>query len=386
MLWPFIIYILCFFMPITSKAQNNIFYIIVLLPFLFWVKKDFILGLFRSRIMVFAILFTLYLTIRSLFFVPFQFGEAIDPVRHFISFSCFFALCTALFYKTDLEVILNRVTIWAAVYGIGSSAYFFFQNGFNCRLEYMGPVSHPIIGASVYALTSLFALLSNSGDRHKTALTAGFLLFICVIFSGSRGPLIALIAAALTGAVLTRRKWPLSLFFLLGSLIWLSYHYDLLHVDRLIVFSSSYRFDIWAQVIGDVWKNGNWVLGNSLLADRSVAVGGEIFAHAHSGYISTLFQGGVVGLLLLLILIGVAGWHVVISRRRPNFSFGISLWIFTVLIILTDNSKMLDGPGGLWFYFWLPLAFLSASELNARSPKKDYSGKEDAGFHQGILL
>ncbi|MBS0014094.1 MAG: hypothetical protein KFF46_08990, partial [Desulfobacterales bacterium] len=109
LLWPLIIYLMCFFVPISGNLHRNIFYIAVLLPFVVAIKKGFVSELFRSRIVVLTVLLAFYLTARNFFYVQGDFTEAFDYLRYFFSFVCFFVICVALFQHASLTRQIHRV-------------------------------------------------------------------------------------------------------------------------------------------------------------------------------------------------------------------------------------------------------------------------------------
>ena len=379
LLFPMVIYLVGFFAPISSKLHNNIFYIIVLVPFILWVKKRELLDLFQSKIVLLTVVFTGYLAVRSLFYLPFDFSEVKDPFRHLVSFWVFFALVVSLFQGETFRKKINIIAIWAAVWGAGTAVLYYSQHRFPGRLQYNGPTDHAIIGACVYAVICLFILFHNRRFPQFLALIAFASLFSSVLFSQSRGPLLSLTVAIVAGSLCRCRKWVAAIPILFWCFFIVAQQQGWITFGRLFQATSSYRFQIWQQVVNNSWIGGDWFFGQSLLADQTVTVGKHTFQHAHSGYISTFFHGGVIGFLLLATLMVVAGWYVVKVWQRDRCSLTVALFVFSGLIIATDTHKMLDGPGALWFYFWLPLAYIAAQELKMAQGRVVGSNQEQSG-------
>ena len=371
LLFPMVIYLVGFFAPISSKLHNNIFYIIVLVPFILWVKKRELLDLFQSRIVLLTVVFTGYLAIRSLFYLPFDFSEVKDPFRHLISFWVFFAIVVRLFQSGILREKINIIAIWAALWGAGTAVLYYSQHHFPGRLQYNGPTDHAIIGACVYAVISLFVLFHNRRFPQFLALIAFASLFSAVLFSQSRGPLLSLTVAIVAGSMCRCRKWVVAIPIAFWAFFIVAQQQGWITFGRLFKATSSYRFQIWQQVVDNSWLGGDWVFGQSLLADQTVTIGKYTFQHAHSGYISTFFHGGVIGFILMATLMVVAGWCVVKVWQSDRCGLTVAVFVFSSLIIATDTHKMLDGPGALWFYFWVPLAHIAAQELKMSQYRAD---------------
>jgi hypothetical protein len=135
---------------------------------------------------------------------------------------------------------------------------------------------------------------------------------------------------------------------------------------RFTELTSSHRVDIWLQVLKNSLYEGNWLFGNSLNANHEVTIGSTTFHHMHSGFVGTYFYGGIIGFSLLAALILAIGYKLYFSEKKDITPLAIGLYVFLIFIISTDNHLLLDGPSGIWFYFWLPVAFLSALEIRKK--------------------
>lgn len=369
---PLTAYLMVFFIPISSNLHNNMFYLAVLLPFLLVVEKSFLFRIFASRIVVLTILFAFYLVFRTFFYTPDSLAEAFDYVRYFFSFCCFFIISVALFEQSDFRLNFNYVALWALFWGCFSIVFFYRDHGLGQRLQLYASTDHLIIAACLYAAIGTFALFPPRNSLRMLITMAGVLLFVCVALSGSHGPLLATVLAVLAGHLRAGRKWALIFPLILVVGVWISHYFGFFAIDRIVQMSSGYRLDIWGYMLEDIWRNGQWLFGNSLLAEAIVTIGTKTFAHAHSGYFGTFFYGGLFGLLLLIALMVVSGRHVWLSGENGNHSLKTALWVFALLIITTDSHKLLDAPGPLWLYFWMPLAYLGADELRYKGSQNGF--------------
>ena len=89
----------------------------------------------------------------------------------------------------------------------------------------------------------------------------------------------------------------------------------------------------------------------------------SILNYAHSSFLATLRDGGLVGLLLLLVVYGLAlytAFKMVFTVRRARY---LCLFALGVICVLVDTDQIVTRPRELWIILWLPLACLVAYEL-----------------------
>jgi hypothetical protein len=125
------------------------------------------------------------------------------------------------------------------------------------------------------------------------------------------------------------------------------------------VLTLSFRPGIWQQVLAEM--PGDWLFGKGYLLDPRVHAYGKLFSHAHNGYLATLRDGGALGLLLLLGLLGLAlVWAGRLWARRGERIY-LALLLFGMTAIVMDFDRLLVHPKELWLFFWLPLALVMAA-------------------------
>ena len=117
----------------------------------------------------------------------------------------------------------------------------------------------------------------------------------------------------------------------------------------------SFRPAIWGAIYSDVISSGPW-FGLGILTDNNVEFGGIEFLHPHSMYLSVLFQGGLVGMIMFLIVL--AGMLRILFANYESADAKLALGILGVALpaYLLDGHELIDKVGSTWFLFWLPVA------------------------------
>ncbi len=274
------------------------------------------------------------------------------------------AACTCAFWfaattALDGEKVrrhLTNVLIWLgtanAVVAIGRYVLLpaYVAVGQPKRLHGWGVTTHPVLGAAVFSLCCLTALAAADQDRRRRGwhLAAAAVMALAVVLTKSRGPELALMAAAavLLAAGPARRWAPMLL--LAGPVGWGLWRLGFWRTGdsgHLQVWRAA-----WAQIMARPW------LGNGLAADLPAQIGADK-RFPHDLYLSLLFYSGVVGLLLFAVWAGGLIWR---TARRAEAAWVLALWANGLLAGLTDFGQITKGPGPLWLILWLPAA-LSAT-------------------------
>ncbi|MGC9518889.1 MAG: O-antigen ligase family protein [Desulfuromonadaceae bacterium] len=376
LLLPMSCYLLSFFLPVDSRLNNNIFYVFVLIPFVLCIeKRDIFKYLASSTIFKLSIAFSLYLVARSAFYFDTNVILYFEPARHFISWAVFMAVSAGLLLRSSLLNSIKLLSIWASLWGAGNLIYFYWDHDLSTRLIYNGPVYHEILGASVYAFLCVLAATIAMRPQHESfgMYFVAIALLVCVFMSQSRGVILAVLVSIFFAIPFARIKIVAPL--IAASVLAFSIAFSLFseNLARITQLTTSYRIDIWSQVLKDSLAEGTWLFGNSLLASHEISVGSATFNHMHSGYFGTYFYGGLVGFMMLLMLILGIGCKVYALGKENKDPMPIGLFVFMVFIISTDNHLLLDGPSEIWFYFWLPASILIAKELQNKHVKQSRS-------------
>ncbi len=255
---------------------------------------------------------------------------------------------------------LARYSVWlATAAALVSVVAWYMNHPFpESRLAPLGVMNQPAQAACVYGV---FLLLSvhylNDRKDHAGSLIqlipCIFLLSL-ILFTQSRTPL----AAACLGLLVLVGPRALGVIAVAVAISWalLWANSDLWHAR---VETLSFRPGIWQQVIADM--EGHWWFGHGYLVSPEVAAYDSVFNHAHSGYLASLRDGGVVGLALLLVMLGVALlWSWRLYSEKGNRIL-LALLLYAMTCIAPDYDRLLVHPNETWLFFWLPVALIMAA-------------------------
>lgn len=295
-----------------------------------------------------------------------------DPGGHRVWHYLLGSLCTLVFLIAALIVLAedprNTRTIGTLMIGFGAVnaviaiALFIGPHMLGRRLQGWGETRQAILGASIIGNCLVFTLSRLlSEQRHRWMLgVVAALLFGFIVLTGSRGPLIAVLGASLVLGVWQPWTWQLRaalLVVLVAAALWflvpgISHHF----VADLGERGMSYRPEIWRFTLARIAERP-W-FGWGLAANLGLAR----FPFPHSLYLSALFYSGIVGFGLLMALIAAI---TVGLLRKPDVAdrrLLQALWVNALLSGVTDLGQVANGPGPLWYIFWLP-ALLSINAL-----------------------
>lgn len=219
---------------------------------------------------------------------------------------------------------------------------------------------------------------------HGWAALLGSCFLIYVKPIGLRGCFALAILANLAVVVLTQSNTgmlatgvALSLFFLLSArvaqnrlllmfavlfgiatVIALLYSFGMLggNMDRGFIDRIPRWQATWGLISESPLLGGGQLIANQLL----LADGSIVEKHAHSAFLATARDGGLIGFLLLVSLLGLAllrAWRAV---RMPKTSFYLAFLLLPLVAMLAEVDQLIAEPSYIWVFFWWPLAILMA--------------------------
>ena len=238
----------------------------------------------------------------------------------------------------------------------------------------MGRLVHNIPAAAAYAMAGFFVGYYAMQARRHQKIFYGVLLG-CLVFyvvaAQSRAVLIAMGAGWLVllqyqGHVLSKRT--------VAGLLSLAIILLLAYPGLLDSFARPMpvRPHLWGYVLEQA-KNTP-VLGIGVTSSRRIpptpaiptAPGGV--SHAHSGYLATLRDGGLIGLSLLVVIVARAmrgAWRL----NRVGNPLPLATVVYAAVVTLAIRDRLVTNPEELWLYFWIPIALVIVGEL--RNPPSD---------------
>ena len=179
------------------------------------------------------------------------------------------------------------------------------------RLHGMGRAENPVQAALLYGLSIILIAYGNFSVPikiyHRLALS--IIPLITLFCTQSRGPLIALCIALSTIFLIRAHRKHLALsIILVGLLVASLIGYNALKNTAFIERQSGGRTEIWLAAFNQIKEHpiiGHGLANKTIYTYTNPYHQIERVGHAHSLYLSTLIQGGIIGLALLIGLIFV---------------------------------------------------------------------------------
>jgi O-antigen ligase len=365
-----------FFLLPSGKALNNAYYALVLAPALFLLRGADWRWLAGSRLWRLAMLLLAYLTLSGLWSAGFSFDDWLHEAKALPYLAVYLAVlaCVCVRRPGAWERLLRGVALAAVVGTLLSAALYYRAVPWPARLEFQAAVYNANEGATLLAgclMLVLFHILPAACGRWWRAgwLLAALVLATGIVLTGSRMPLAAAVACTGLGFAL-RGQWRLLGLLAAGGalalgLLLVEGGHDRPALER----GDSYRLAIWQQFAARV-AHRPW-LGEGILTDDTTQVAAQdagvaalTMNHPHSVYLATALYGGLPALGLLAALAASALWQGMLAARR-----GQPVWLLVLLVgllcMLTDGDRLLHAPRGIWFYFWLPVGVLLATQAQA---------------------
>lgn len=258
----------------------------------------------------------------------------------------------------------------AAVY-IFVTREFDFENLRFQRLNGLGRADNPVQGAFLYGLMVITALFGNFERAGRKLLLALVVILPFIYLTGSRGPVVALVATLAVMAVLrikSRWRW---LVLSTGVIAAAAAAFTLPMILKtlpekdkpsFLSRADTGRLQIWEQARENIESSP--VFGHGLASkmyytyfrhDREYTIG-----HAHSLYFSTLLQGGVIGLGLFLAVLGYAMRQGVRLYDTHQTGWPLAFLVAGAILGIFDFGGYMVNLGSEWLAFWWPAVLASA--------------------------
>ena len=370
----FLMFISGFFFVNQIKWQNNLFYGIILTPYLIMFKRESFAMLCRSRIFLMVLLFVGYSMATLLWGARGTYSDYIHMLIKSLSVLVFYAL------TIELSLVDERfrsrvffVLCWISLVGAILAMYIIHYNFVYppVRLMDFGTFRNPIQAGSVYGMTLIIIYYQflSKGWRWYTLLYIPLFaaLLMVLLLIQSRGPLLALIIAFFVGSLVARDFKMLSVLTLIATGVWIlvssgeRFFYDL-----IITRGTSYRLEIFQCVYGMIMEK--MVFGHGLLMKFTCTMSdGSLISRTHNLFLGAWLYGGLVGLVLLVASCIKSLWSSGVYLARNNDCFYLTVLIYSFICVSTGNHNAISNPHPLYVFFWMPLGFLSAIEITARN-------------------
>lgn len=348
----------------SSKAVNNFFYILLLLPASVLLVTGRVPRPKLTPMNVLWLAFFLWLALIGL-------GNADSQFIKYLFFTTMF--CLILWLWVDWQafecVSLYRIFFWVLIlYVAGSVAFYWLTNqvAFGERvLSLPRRLDVPILTSIL--IVSCFALLLPGLVRERRwmmifAATAAILFCVGFVLQ-SRSGLVGL--AALLIVVCAHIVWCGGWYSRIGALLivllvallvtWLVHDNEL--AASLITRADSGRFELWQQYFQE-WRGcGLWLGCGPRFNPEVVIEGGLSIQHPHNIFLAMGFRYGVAGLCLFVLAILATLQQ---AWQQQNVWGGYLL--VALLMLNFDGRELVDSPHESWLLLLLPAMLIAARE------------------------
>ncbi|WP_339465358.1 O-antigen ligase family protein [Pseudomonas sp. EA_65y_Pfl2_P74] len=271
-------------------------------------------------------------------------------------------------YRSD---ILQPLLFTAALVALIATTFFLFTFARvyepGMRLIGGGAFDNPLLSSHLFGFFSAYwlsvTMICKRRQMMWLSVPAMAIMFIAVVGTGSRTPLVALTLAALWLCLICWNRRSLGLLaalFLSGAAVLTVFS------QMIIERGDSYRLEIWRQVLLKVAEHP-WI-GHGYSASLSVDPGlGVNFEEPHSFVLGVLYYVGIFGLLPWLFF---QAWGLLSSWRlrvQPLFIIASTWLVFGIGAGLTEGGGIISRPKEHWFLLWIPLALIAALSINQRA-------------------
>jgi len=124
---------------------------------------------------------------------------------------------------------------------------------------------------------------------------------------------------------------------------------------------------IWAMVIDSM--PGYWLAGHGAGVEMSqMSIPGQTVVNTHSLYLEVLFQYGLIGLLLFLIVLLMATRSMWVDRSDLSV-LGVSLLSGSIGVMFFELHSFIHSPNLIWLWIWLPIAIALGSQAKRNAQR-----------------
>lgn len=219
------------------------------------------------------------------------------------------------------------------------------------RLEGIGEISHPILGAYVIGAAMVWMLHWVPQQRWMQVLWV--LSMAClgafVALGQSRGAGLALLVTVVAMPLWCRDRR--SCVFALGAIVVALVGFVMVY--GLIMRGASFRPEIFQSSVQMI-ANHLWT-GLGLGTAYTVPAVGREFDHSHNMFTHVGIELGLPGLLLWSVVWLLVLKEIWLARASLIGKGMMGLWLFSTLAMQFDAASLTDTPRAEWFISWLPV-------------------------------
>jgi len=189
------------------------------------------------------------------------------------------------------------------------------------------------------ALVMSVAVFLSDSRNAWLSVPVGLLAFLLAYFVRERGRIQGVLATGLT----------------LGAALIVIILNDEHLTGILLPRGDSFRLGIWTEFLRQIAASP--IFGLGITTNDDVLMGEHMIQHPHSMYLSVLFQGGLIGLTLyLIVLFKVVKELLAHIHTEADAQLGLGILMLAMVAYIIDGHELIDKVGSTWFLLWLPVA------------------------------
>lgn len=383
--FTFSVFLTGFFYVFNAVDLYKIFLLAVILPALPGLPRSIgLLG--RDPLFLLVVAFLGFMMLSSAWSYPLSTRLFVEQGRYVLLILAFFLIgaLQADRYPQLFSRLLQLLVVVGAVSAVVSLLWWYSRHPFpESRVLSFGILKNPNPVGFAYGLIGVLALGLGLRARQRWQLllfvACALLLFLMVWFTQSRTAIAASVLASslLLLSLGNKRRALLALALLVAALAMLMVSVP--ELGKSIGARSASiqtRMVVWDEVIAQV-RTSPWY-GHGLLSDNLRLVMGQRL-HAHNSFLAALRDGGIIGLGLLLVMLVYGGWRAVRADDGQTGLLLLSLLLFAVVCMLTDQDRVITRPRELWIILWLPLLLILITPRLNRALARDGEQAADSG-------
>ncbi len=360
-----------FFLP--TPTHRCVMYIS--LPFsLFYIREHFALlkeGFWKHRYFTIPLVaFLAYTALSALWSTPLEDGFTFNETKPVL----FIPLSMATLYLIVLRnPFVFNLLIYAFIAGALCSGIYLLIDNWAAdplsRMEGLGRAGNPVMGGYLYciAILTLFFAKPLAGICWKYKLPVAIIFAYVMMLMLSRSPIIVL-GATFAILLVVRRQYKILLTLALLAIVSAASIVATSSRDVIPIINrpDTGRSQVWQGTFDKIAESPLWGHGIATKFFYPIydSAGGliEKAPHAHSFYLGTLVQGGIISLAFLLYFI------VVMERKSYRMIKNTGeFWMFAVftsciLMGLMNFAGTVNNLAVIWVAFWYPCVLIMAMD------------------------
>lgn len=348
---------------------NNLFHLSALAFILtLCTKKECRDSLFKNKKFIYGIIlssaFLLFFSLSNLWGGSPRNTES--SLTHSVYIIIFLAMLVTLYNSEKRALAINASIlgfIILATYLISID----YQDLLTNRLDIAsspGP-SNVIDVGGYFAIGIILSFIAFKNSKRNIYICTAFFLFIALLLTQSRGPLIALvISLIITSYYTTPTKKSIYYYLLALAVIVIVLFYTGI-IEMVLARFEELSTQVYLRI--SIWEHSYEIIKQAPLLGYGfekelnfINYSGEHITTTHSLYLGVMLKGGIVGLIIFLSLLcyGISqALHFIKNERRLE----AALFFFTLIFYIPQGIFNISNPSEAWYLFWFPLGIMMSS-------------------------